>query len=213
MFVLTVHARTINPEGVREHVLTWPARVGIGAVGWLGSTGGVSTDGDFILLMRFESEEAAWITSDLPENGRWWQICSRHLDTRPAFTGSSKVTGILSGGSDDAAAVRIIRGRTAQNLFRDSLRRLETLSPNERAALIGGIVAWHERDQFTEALYLKSKDFAKFRQRGMFPTPLLRFIDEHETSILDGTVIDLDEPWLISPSNTTSGTQTELEVQ
>jgi hypothetical protein len=160
MFVLKVEARTTQPDALRKHVLTWPADVGKSATGWLGNTAGVSDDGHFILLMRFVSEEAAWITSDLDESGRWWQRCARHLDTKPVFTGSTKVRGILGGGSDDAAVVRITRGRATEDRLRDSLRELETIALNERAVVIGGIVAWHDEDRFTEALYLKSKDFA-----------------------------------------------------
>jgi hypothetical protein len=213
MFMLTVEAHTTTPDALRRHVFGWAAGVGTSAAGWLGNTAGVSSVGDFILLMRFESEEAAWITSDLPEYGQWWQICARHLDTKPVFTGSTHVSGILGGGSDDAAAVRITRGSAAPNRFRSSLRQIETLPFDDRAAMIGGIVAWHDRNRFTEALYFASKDLAQFRHRGTTPTPLRRFIDDHDASILDGTMADLDDPWLISPLNVTSSSRTEREAR
>src|SRR3712207_4115608 len=143
MFVLTVEARTTRPGALRHHVLAWPGDVGSSATGWLGNTGGVSVDGDFILLMRFVSQEAAWITSDLPGCARWWRACRPHLETPPVFTESMRVTGILSGGSDDAAAVRITRGSAPSTRLRDSLQQLESLAVTERAAVIGGIVAWH----------------------------------------------------------------------
>ena len=212
MFLLTVEGRTGTPDALHEDVLNWPGEVGRSAVGWLGNTAGVSNDGDFVLLMRFESEEAAWITSDLPEQGRWWQTCAEHLDTKPAITGSTTVIGILDGGSDDAAAVRIRRGSAVLNRYRRSLRQLETLPPAERAAVIGGIVAWHDGDRFTEALYLTSRDFAQVRQLGTSPTPLGRFIDGLEASILDAKVIELDEPWLISPPDIISSIRTDREA-
>ena len=80
---------------------------------------GVSGDGEFLLLMRFRSEESALITSDLPEYGTWWQLCRQHLATPPVFTPSTDVTGILGGGSDAAATVQITRGRSAPSRLRD----------------------------------------------------------------------------------------------
>jgi hypothetical protein len=213
MFVLKVEARTTKADALRKHVLTWPTEVGKRATGWLGNTAGVSPEGDFILLMRFVSEEAAWITMDLPENTRWWQVCGRHLDTKPVFTGSTDVTAILSGGSDDAAAVRITRGRADTNRFRDSLSQLETLAAKERTDVIGGIVAWHDEERFTEVLYLKSKDFATSRQVAAAAAPLRRLIDDHQAAMTDPAVLDLTEPWLMSPSDDTSVMQKKGEAK
>jgi hypothetical protein len=43
------------------------AEVADGAIGWLGSTGGVTDDGRLVALVRFESAEAAQQSSDRPE--------------------------------------------------------------------------------------------------------------------------------------------------
>jgi hypothetical protein len=200
MFVLKVEARTARPDAVRQQVLAWPADVGSSASGWLGCTGGVSVDGDWIFLMRFVSQEAAWITSDLPGYEQWWRACRRHLETPPVFTESTRVSGILRGGTDDAAAVIITQGSAPLNRLSDSLRRLETLALTERVGVIGGFVAWHDRERFTEALYLASKG-AQFRQLGTTSQPLGRFIDDHVAAVRDARVIDLDEPWLTSPGS------------
>jgi hypothetical protein len=198
MFVFTVECRTTAADIAHEHVRRWHADVEARAVGWLGNTAGVSTDGDFIMLLRFESEEAAYITSDLPEYEQWWRTFASFLDTKPVFKGSTSVMGILSGGSDDATAVRITKGHSEATRLRDSIRRLESLTPEERATIIGGIVAWHDRDRFTEALYLTSQDLPRFRQRRTARTPLSRFLDDHEAIILDRSEMDLYRPWLVS---------------
>jgi hypothetical protein len=205
MFVLTVEARTATADALRQHVLKWPADMGTSATGWLGNTAGVSADGGFVLLMRFRSEEASLITSDLPEYGRWWQLCRQHLTTPPVFTPSTNITGILGGGSDQAAAVQITRGRAALGRLRDSLRQLESIAPDERSSLIGGIVAWHEDDRFTEALYFTSQDPARFQVQGT--TPLGRFVAGHASSIEDASVVDLPDPWLTSPPIVASGSR------
>ncbi|MGW7081726.1 hypothetical protein [Streptomyces sp. NPDC054866] len=198
MFVLKVEARTARPDAVRQQVLAWPADVGSSASGWLGCTGGVSADGDWVFLMRFVSQEAAWTTSDLPGYEQWWRACRRHLETPPVFAESTRVSGILRGGSDDAAAVIITQGSGPSNRLSEILRRLETLELTEPVGVIGGFVAWHGCERFTEALYLASKG-AQFRQLGTTSQALGRFIDDHVAAVRDARVIDLDEPWLTSP--------------
>ena len=200
MFVLKVEARTARPDAVRQQVLAWPTDVGSNAPGWLGCTGGVSAEGDWIFLMRFASQEAAWITSDLPGYERWWRACRRHLETPPVFAESTRVSGILRGGSDAAAAVVITQGSAPPNRLRDSLRRLETVALTEHVGVIGGFVACHDRERFTEALYLTSKP-AQFRQFATTSHLLGGFIDDRATAVRDVRVIDLDEPWLTSPGS------------
>lgn len=201
MFVLEVDARTARPEAVRERVLAWPAEVGVHATGWLGSTGGVSPDGHFLLLMRFASQEAAWITSDLPSNQRWWEACRGSLETEPAFQESTEVIGILRGGSDDAAAVVVTRGAASPLRMRENLRRLESLTADERAGLIGGIVAWHGGERFTEILYASARP-EELRRLSAEPTPLGRFMADVSTGAQE---IDLDDPWLLSPATHDGG--------
>jgi hypothetical protein len=207
MFVLAVDARTSTADSLRRHVVTWAPEIGISATGWLGNTAGVSGDGAFILTLRFVSEEAWLITSGLPEYADWWQVCRRHLDTTPSFKPSTAVTGILAGGSDDAEAVRIIQGRATRRRLEDSVRQLEAVPAAARADVIGGLVAWHDDEQFTEALYLGGPDPGQVRLQAAASTPLGRFIHDHDAAIRDANVIDLVDPWLMSPSDTTSGTR------
>ena len=207
MFVLTVAAHTSAADALRRHVLTWPAEVGTAATGWLGSTAGVSDDGAFLLLLRFESEEASLITSGLPSYTDWWQMCRRHLDTKPSFTPSTAVTGILAGGSDSAAAVRITQGRATPSRLEDIVRRLEVVPASQRDDVIGGLVAWHDGGQFTEALYLRAPPTA--RLLAATSTPLGRFARDHDAAIRGARITDLREPWLTSPSDAASRTGRE----
>jgi hypothetical protein len=157
----------------------------------------VSADGDVVLLLRFASQEAAYLTLDLPASARWWQQCRRLLSGPPVLTESTAVTGILRGGSDDAAAVRITRGSASRASLRDSLRPLEALPAAERAPVIGGFVAWHEGGRFTEALYLREP--AGRSGELTASSALRRVLDVHDAAVGAASVVDLGEPWLISP--------------
>ncbi|MFW5899005.1 MAG: hypothetical protein ACOCUN_00905, partial [Jiangellaceae bacterium] len=71
MFVQVIEGRTENADGLHAAMDKWAEDLAPGASGWLGSTAGVTSDGRFVALVRFESEEAARRNSDRPEQGRW----------------------------------------------------------------------------------------------------------------------------------------------
>ena len=58
-------------------------------VGWLdrllGGTAGVTEDGRFIAVVRFESEEDARRNRDRPEQDRWWSETAKLFDGSPHF--------------------------------------------------------------------------------------------------------------------------------
>jgi hypothetical protein len=66
MFVQVIRGQVSDPEQLTA-----------GAPGWLGSTAGVTEDGRFVALARFESQEAARRNRDRPEQGQWWMETSK----------------------------------------------------------------------------------------------------------------------------------------
>ena len=73
MFVQVIQGRTSQPEALAEAFDRWQANLSPDATGWLGSTGGVTEDGTFIAVARFESEQAAMANSARPEQARGGQ--------------------------------------------------------------------------------------------------------------------------------------------
>jgi hypothetical protein len=66
MFVQVIQGQVSDAARVRAQLDQWVEQVAPGAVGWLGSTSGVTDDGTLIALARFESAEAARRNSDRP---------------------------------------------------------------------------------------------------------------------------------------------------
>ena len=60
-------------------------------MGWLGSTAGVTEDGQLVALARFESEEAAQQNSDRPEQSAWWEEMATLFTDEPVFHNSTSV--------------------------------------------------------------------------------------------------------------------------
>ncbi len=85
MFVQVIQGQVADAERAHAAVDQWARDLAPGATGWLGSTGGVTEDGRFIALARFESEEAARRNSDRPEQDRWWAETARLFTTEPTF--------------------------------------------------------------------------------------------------------------------------------
>jgi hypothetical protein len=73
--------------------------------GWLGSTAGLTGDGQFVALARFESEEAARRNSVRPEQDQWWMETSKLFAGEVIFRDSSDVIVDVNGDPGTAGFV------------------------------------------------------------------------------------------------------------
>ena len=105
MFVQVIQGRVSDPAAMRAQMDKWLAELAPGATGWLGSTGGVTDDGQAIALVRFESEEAAQANSDRPEQGAWWEGMAAAYDGEPTFH-NSRAVDVDTHGDPDAGGLR-----------------------------------------------------------------------------------------------------------
>ena len=80
MFGQVIQGNTADPAAVREAMDRWAQDLSPGAEGWLGTVAGVTQDGRFIAVVRFDSEGAARANSDRAEQDQWWAETSRLLD-------------------------------------------------------------------------------------------------------------------------------------
>jgi hypothetical protein len=72
MFVQVVLGRAEDAAAVRRQWDRWATDLAPGAVGFVGATGGVTTDRRAVLVARFESENAARANAERPEQDSWW---------------------------------------------------------------------------------------------------------------------------------------------
>src|SRR6478735_10243916 len=91
MFVQTIRGKVTDPDAVRPVVDRWMKDLGPTAKGWLGSTSGITDDGQLFVLARFESEDAARANSDRPEQGEWWAEMEKLFDGEATFQDSNNV--------------------------------------------------------------------------------------------------------------------------
>jgi hypothetical protein len=193
MFVQVIQGKVQDAELLLRQTERWATEVKPGVQGYLGSTGGVTADGRSIWLARFQSAEAAQANSSRPEQDAWWNETSKAYDGVPNFVDCTEVDELLGGGSNDAEFVQVIQGR-AKNAtqMRDMLAQAESDLHRERPDVLGGIVAWHDDNEFTQVVYFRSEAEARRQEQLTSGTELAnRLRDMTEAT---PTFYDLTDP-------------------
>lgn len=201
MFVQVIQGKAKDPAGLKKQWERWDQELKPAAKGFLGSTGGVTQNGDWIVVARFESEELARSNSDNEAQSTWWEETSQYVEN-PIFHDCTEVDSIRDGGSDDAGFVQIIQGKVkdvqaARDLFSNSEDERSKMRPD----VIGGITAWHpENARFTNVVYFTSEAEARAKEKEMESSEgFQKFLEEMQANS-DGEPVfhDISEPWMSS---------------
>jgi hypothetical protein len=201
VFVQVIRGEVSDPEQMHRVLDEWKDQLAPSAPGWLGSTAGVTENGKFVALARFESAEAARRNSDRPEQSRWWARASRLFRSKPTFRESSDVTMDVSGDPDAAGFVQVTQGRGTDP---ERAKELMEQNPDEWAAfrpdVIGSVAVGHEGGAYTMAMYFTSEQAAREGERKEPPPELKAQMDEmSKLSAGEPEFLDLKEPWLYRP--------------
>jgi hypothetical protein len=201
MFVQVIRGQVTDREEVHAALDRWSEQLAVDARGWLGSTAGVTEDGRFVALARFESEEAARRNSDRPEQHQWWMETSKLFAGEVTFRDSSAVDVDVNGDPDEAGFVQVMQGRGSDP---DRARELMAQNPDDWAAfrpdVIGSVAVAEEGGAYTMALYFTSEQAAR-EGESKEPPPQLRAQMEEmdQLSIGEAEFLDLRQPWLYTP--------------
>ena len=199
MFAQIVQGKVTDPAGIRKQWERWVEDIKPGAEGFLGSTGGISADGEFITIARFESQDAASANSDRPEQTAWWEETSQYLQD-PMFHDCTEVDIIDGGGSDDAGFVQVIQGKVTDVAASRALdERMQPKMRELRPDVIGGINAWHpENGRFTSFIYFTSEAEARAKEKEMENAEGFQEFMREMQALSDGEpkYIDISEPWM-----------------
>lgn len=200
MFIQVIQGRTDDEQGLRAASDRWLEELAAGADGWLGATYGVTDDGNFIGVVRFESEEAARRNSRRSEQGAWWTETERLFSGDVTFRDYTDVTLMLRGGSDDAGFVQVLQGRTSD---RDRMVALtEQAGPvlsSERPEIIGSTLAIAPDGQFTETVAFTTEEAAREAEARGLGAEANELMAQQSAVMDDVTFLDLRRPWFVSP--------------
>ena len=201
MFVQVIQGHVSDPDEVKAALDGWVNDQASDAIGWLGTTAGVTDDGTLIIVARFESAEDAQSNSDRPEQTDWWEKTSQLFTDEPTFADSSDISLVQSGGSDDAGFVQVIQGRSsdptrAKELMESGSRERQEFRPD----MIGGVVIQHGSDgRYTFVVYFTSESEARANESKAMPEELKAQFEEVRAFEAEPRVyLDLHVPWIYS---------------
>jgi hypothetical protein len=200
MFVQVIQGQVSDPEQAHAALDRWVKELAPGAPGWLGSTGGVTDDGQFVAVARFASEEQARANQDRPEQGEWWAETSKLFDGEPTFHDSDDVTVETSGDLNQAGFVQVMRGRGT-----DPDRARELMSDDSfdwaefRPDMLGTVGMQHDGGAFTMVMYFTSEADAREGEQKQ-PPPEVQARMEELNKLMTGSpeFHDLRQPWIYS---------------
>ena len=194
MFVQVIRAGAKDPDALQRQWQAWQEKVKPQAQGYLGGTAGVTDDGRFVAVARFESEEAARQNSEMPQQSEWWQETEQHLEN-PSFVDCTEVEEWMGGGSDDAGFVQVIEGSSRDD--RDMTPEDEEQIRKARPDLIGGISAKHpDSKTWTTVAYFTDESAAR---EGESSPEFQQSMEESGATPDQNTYWDLKSPWFDSP--------------
>jgi hypothetical protein len=201
VFVQVIQAKVTDRSALRAAMDRWLSEVAPGSIGWLGSTGGVTEDGRFILLARFSSQEEAMRNSDRPEQDAWWNATSKLFDGEATFKNSTAVDEDLVGNPDDAGFVQFVLGKMRDPERGRALMRQDPQAwAQVRPDLLGTVTAVHEGGEMTTAAYFTSEKDAREGESKEVPQELRASMEEINTlTVGEPEYLNISQPWLDSP--------------
>jgi hypothetical protein len=174
MFIQVITGTATDPEAFARAGESWEQNVRPAAKGFLGSTEGLTDDGRFVVVARFESAEAAAQNNDIPEQTKWFEEFGPSMTDVQYFDCSEVIT-MLGGGSDDAGFVQVMVGRIKDRAKFDALSaktaELEKIFTDWRDDVVGEVMAVHDDGGgYHVIIYFRSEAEARVNEKKE-PTP------------------------------------------
>lgn len=201
MFTQVIQGKVSDGADVRAAMERWQQDVSPDASGWLGSTAGVTDDGRFIAIARFESAEAARANSDRPEQDSWWTETSKLFTGEVTFKDSEDVDEDIVGDPDQAGFVQVMQGRgNDPDRAREIMAQDSDKWAEHRPDVIGSVAVQHDGGAYTMTIYFTSEADAREGEKKE-PPPELKAQMEELNALSSGEpeFFDLKQPWLFSP--------------
>jgi hypothetical protein len=197
MFIQVMQGKVADQAGLTDAMDRWLRDCAAGAIGWLGSTSGITDDGTFVAVARFESEDAARRNSARPEQDAWWADAQKAFAGEVTFFDSANVTTWLDGGSDDAGFVQVMEGHMSdQDRMRSMMEQHSDDMRAMRPEVIGATIAVHDDGEYVQTIYFTSEAEARVGEQQPPPPDVA---EQMATEMADARFFDLHQPRMMSP--------------
>jgi hypothetical protein len=200
MFIQVITGMAADPEGLRRLSDRWSEEVRPGAIGFLGRTSGITDDGRFIAVVRFESEQAARANGARDEQSAWWAEAAKCLEG-VAFQESVEIVTMLGGAVEDAGFVQVMRGRVTDagkmTALNARIGEMESVMARHRPDVLGDVIAVHADGTYTDTVYFESEAAARRGEAQEMPPDIAALFAEMMEAITIDEFLDLKDPWLV----------------
>lgn len=201
MFIQVIEGRTDDPEALHRRIELWERELMPGAEGYLGSTGGCTSDGSCILVARFESREAAQRNSDRPEQGEWWAETEKCFTGPVTFHDSTEVEEMRHGTPEGARFVQVMEGHVSDRARAIELEHeADAMLAERRPELLGAITAYFDDDAYTTVAYFTDEESARAGEQAEMPSEAGDGFAEWQDVMSVDRYLDLTQPWMTTPS-------------
>lgn len=200
MFIQVIRGTATDREGLRRQFDRWNEELRPGAAGFLGSTAGITEDGRFILVARFETAVASRANSQRDEQGAWWAETEKCLEAA-AFQDSTEVITMQGGASNAAGFVQVMCGRVTDAEKMDALRprmgEMEAATKRHRPDVLGDVIAVNTDGSYTDVVYFESEAEARQGETKEMPPDVGALFNELMSAIAIDEYLDLKDPWIV----------------
>jgi hypothetical protein len=199
MFVQVIEGKTSDPQAFQQGFERWQRDLRPGAIGYLGSTEGVTDGGEVMILARFADRESAMANSERPEQGEWWNEMEALFEEPPRFHESSDVVDLRHGDRQRSGFVQVMEGHVtdrarAQDLEARSDEMLTAMRPD----LLGLTTAYFDDGDYATVAYFTSEREARRNESIPIPENLSDQFREWESVMPVERYIDIRHPMLVS---------------
>lgn len=199
MFVQVIEGRTSDPDALQQRIELWHRELRPGAIGFLGSAGGCTTDGSFLIAARFEDRDAATRNAERPEQSAWWLESQSCIDGDATFHDTEDVRIMSHGRLDDAQFIQVMEGHVSDRLLADQLEaQSDPILAKVRPDLLGSITAFYGKDDFADMAFFSSEREARENESREMPADMAEMFGQWEKVMRVDRFLDIPEPWMTS---------------
>ena len=197
MFVQVIEGTTRDPEALHRQLEVWERDLRPGAVGYLGSAGGVTASGACVLIARFESEEAARRNSDRPEQSAWWEATEACFDGPVTFHDTADVEIIGRVEPEGAGFMQVMDGHVTDRGRAHELEAVaEDILAEVRPEILGTMTVFYDDDGYTQVAYFTSEDDARRGESQEVPAEAAQMMGEWDAVMKVDRYLDIADVWV-----------------
>lgn len=200
MFIQVIEGRTSDPEALHRRIDVWQEEVQPGAIGFLGSAGGCTADGSFILAARFKDRASAERNARRKEQTAWWSETEASFDGPVTFHETEDLHIMSHGRLEGAQFVQVMEGHVSDRATAKQLElEADPVLAEARPDLLGSITAYFPEDEFADIAFFTTEREARTNESSEMPPEMADKFQQWERVMKVDRYLDISEPWVTTP--------------